>query len=244
VLGGLAAVGIFVVLVVAIALGEEQTHERRHDVVSAWQESKARHDVHARLGEPTFTTRINAGRRSAPCDVYNAYDSVVDSWVQFVFCYGRQNARIPSPDPLEPNDDVAYLRTFEIPPLTRPGKPSAQITARLDDWSESDVSARLFDTEDVYRVWVPSQRGLRVRVEPTADVDLEVWDASTSSVYLKGADRERHLIASSDEAGRRSEELTLTRRRGGTFVYVDVYQPNGSPNHSEYDLTVTPAARS
>ncbi len=34
-LGSLVVVGILVLLVVAIAVGEEQTHERRHDVVSA-----------------------------------------------------------------------------------------------------------------------------------------------------------------------------------------------------------------
>jgi hypothetical protein len=241
VLGGLVVVGMLVLLVVAIAVGEEQGRQRRHDVVSAWQDSTTRTDVRTRLGEPTFTTRIKVGARSAPCDVFNAYDTIVDAWVQFIFCYDRRGLRTASPDPLEPNDDVAYLRTYDIPPLTRPARPSAKIHARLDDWPKGDVVTSLFDTEDVYRVWVPSRHSLRVRVEPTADVDLEVWDASTSSVYLRGAPRQRHLITSSDQSGTRSEEVTLSRLRGvGAFVYLDLYLLQSGPHHAAYDLTVIP----
>jgi len=229
-----------VLLAVAIAVGEEQTRERRYDVVSAWQEAKTRVAVNARLGKPTFSTRVKAGRRSASCDVYNAYDSIVDAWVQFTFCYDHGNVRIPSPEPLEPNEDVTYLRTYDIPPLTRPGKSSAKISAHLDDWPRSDVAGSLFDTEDVYRVWVPPGRAVRVRVEPTADVDVEIWDASTSSVYLEGAARDRHLITLSDHSGTNSDEVTVSRPRGaGGFVYVDVYLLERGANHAEYDLTVT-----
>jgi hypothetical protein len=240
-LGGLAAVGTLVLLVVAIGLGEEQRHEWRHEVVSAWQGSQTRSSVHARLGKPTFTTRIKSGGHSASCEVFNAHDAIVDAWVQFAFCYDHRGQRIPSPEPLEPNEDVVYLRTYGIPPLTRPGKPSTKIRARLDDWPEGDVATSLFDTEDVYRVWLPSQRALRVRVEPTADVDLEVWDASTSSVYLKGTARKRHLITFSHRSGTRPEQVTLRQPRGpGAFVYLDVYLLDRGPNHATYEMTVTP----
>ena len=96
VLGGLVVVGMLVLLVVAIAVGEEQGRQRRHDVVSAWQDSTTRTDVRTRLGEPTFTTRIKVGARSAPCDVFNAYDTIVDAWVQFIFCYDRRGLRTAS----------------------------------------------------------------------------------------------------------------------------------------------------
>lgn len=241
VLGGLAAVGVFVLLAVAIGLGEEQRHHWRDDVVSAWQESKTRIHVYDRLGKPTFTTRIKAGGRSAPCDVFNAHDAIVDAWVQFAFCYDHRGLRVPSPDPLEPNEDIVYLRTYEIPPLTRPGKSSARIRARLDDWPNGYLASSLFDTEDVYRVSVPSRHNLRVRIQPTADIGVEVWDASTLSVYLKGAARQRHLITSSDESGTNPEDVTISLPRGAAgFVYVDIYLLTRGPNHAKYDLTVTP----
>jgi hypothetical protein len=242
VLGGLGVVGILVLLVVAIGLGEEQRHQRRHDVVSAWQEAKTRINVHARLGKPTFATRVEAGRRSASCDVFNAYDSIVDAWVQFTFCYDHRGVRVASPEPLEPNEDVAYLRTYEIPPLTRPAKPSAKISARLDDWPNGDVAWSLFDAEDVYRVWVPPRRALHIRLVPTANVALEVWDSKTSSVRLEGAARDRHLITFSDESGTRPEEVTLSRPRVvSAFIYLDVSLLDRGPNHAEYELTVTPS---
>jgi hypothetical protein len=99
--------------------------------VSAWQESPTRSNVHARLGKPTSTTRIKADGHSASCEVFNAHDAIVDAWVQFTFCYDHRGQRIPSPEPLEPSEDVVCPPTYGIPPLTRPGKPSTQIRARL-----------------------------------------------------------------------------------------------------------------
>lgn len=239
VLGGFLTVGVLVLLVWAIAAGEEQRQNWRDDVVSALHNAKSRTEVRAHLGDPSFTTNIRVGTHGASCDVFNADDSLVDASVQFSFCYGHAGKRIASPDPLEPNDDVPYLRTYKIPPLTRPGKESANLDGRLDDWPGRGIEARLFDDADVYRIWLPAHRAVHVRVEPTADVDLQVWDASTPNVYLNGTARERHLVAESDEPGASTEEVTLRPHAAGAYVFLDIYLLEHGPNHAEYHLTVT-----
>jgi hypothetical protein len=208
--------------------------------VSAWHNAQNRKQVRARLGDATFTTNITVGARRASCDVFNADDSLVDASVQFCFCYGHTGDRIASPDPLEPNDDVPYLRTYKIPPLTRPGKESANLDGRLDYWLGRRIDARLFDDDDVYRIWLPARRAVHIRVEPTADVGLQVWDASTPTVYLNDTARDRHLMAESDEPGASTEEVTLRPSPAAAYVFLDIYLFEHGPNHAEYHLTVTP----
>jgi hypothetical protein len=239
VLGALVVAGVLVLTAIAIAVGEEQRHHWRNDVVLAWHDAKTRDEVQARLGDPAFTTTITVGAHSASCDVHNAEDSAIGGWVQFSFCHGADGRRVASPDPLEPNDDVAYLRTYRLRPLTRPGKVSANIEARLDYWPKRQNYERLFDDEDVYRIWLPAQSALHIRVKPTADVALDVWNSSTPTVYLKGAARHRRLIAESNRAGASTEEVTLSRPRASAgYVFLDVYLLEGGPNHAQYHLTV------
>lgn len=242
VLAGLVAVGIVALVVIAIAVGEEQRHQRRNDVVAAWHGAANRTQVRDRLGGPTLTTNVKVGGRRVSCDVFNADDSIVDAWVQFSFCYRPEGKRVASPDPLEPNEDIPYLRTYRIAPLTRPGRPWANIHGRLDYWPNRGVDERLFDDEDVYRIWLPARRAVQIRVDPTADVALEVWDASTPTVSLAGAARERHLLAYSDEPRARAEEVTLSRRSAAArYVFLDVYLLERGPDHAEYHLTARPS---
>jgi hypothetical protein len=241
-IAALIPVGLLVGAVIAIVVGEEQRQHRRDDVVSAWHSAKNREEVRTRLGDPSFTTNITVGARNVRCDVFNADDSLVDASVQFSFCYDRDGKRIAGPDPLEPNDDIPYLHTYRIPPLTRPGKPWANIHGRLDDWPHGGIENRLFDDEDVYRIWLPAQHAVHIRLEPTTDIGLEVWDTATPNVYLTGAARNRHLIAESDTPGTTTRRLTLSRPSAATaYVFLDLYLFENGPNHTEYHLTVTPA---
>ena len=241
VLAGLVAVGIVALLVIAIAVGEEQRHHRRNDVVSTWHDGTNRTHVRDRLGDPSLTANVKVGARSVSCDVFNADESILDAWVQFSFCYRPDGERVASPDPLEPNEDVPYLRTYRIPPLTRPGRPWANIHGRLDYWPHRGVDERLFDDDDVYRIWLPARRAVHIRLEPTADVALEVWDSSTPTVTADGAARERHSLTYSDAPGARAEEVTLSRRSATTrYVFLDVYLLEHGPDHAEYHLTVRP----
>jgi hypothetical protein len=96
------------------------------------------------------------------------------------------------------------------------------------------------DPEDVYRVWVPAHRRVAIRVVPTDDADVELWNASTPSVLITGAARRRHLIDGSGNDARRAESVAVRNRgRRGTFVYLDVYLPEHGASSASYRATIT-----
>lgn len=143
--------------------------------------------------------------------------------------------RAPVPDPQEPNEDIYQVKANGLfrdasPALPRPGRSRASLTARLDVTE---------DPKDVYRVFVPARRDVRIRVIPGADVDVEIWDDTTSTVFLRGAARRRHLIDASYESGKRTEEIVLTNTAArGAVVYLDVFLPKGGPPDAEYDVKI------
>jgi Subtilase family len=126
----------------------------------------------------------------------------------------------PAVDPLEPNDDIDHVKAHGIfraaaRPLTAPGRRRATYRARLHS-SE--------DPHDVYRVWVPARRKVTATVRPNANVDAALWAPRTRNVLEQGAERRRHLVASSRLPGGRTETLTvenLTRR--GYYAYLDLF---------------------
>jgi hypothetical protein len=250
VMAAVTILGMFALLVWAIALGEEQRHEWRDKVVAAHLRARVgtpQSVIRQRLGEPAFVEPISVRGRTVRCWIYLVDDARAEaSDIPFRFCFVN-GQRVESPDPLEPNDNIYFVKPRGlfgqkgVPPVTRPGQPSVSLRGRLD-WPQSENDPNLFyDGSDVYRLYLPRNRTLRVRVIPTADVDVEVWDASTASVYLDGAARQRHLIVGSYEDGRHAEEVTVSRRRSaGSFVYVEVYLLDSGPNDAEYNLTVTP----
>jgi hypothetical protein len=142
----------------------------------------------------------------------------------------------PPVDPHEPNEDVYEIVAGKLfkkadAPLTSPGHVRAALFARLDVTE---------DPEDVYRVWVPAHRRVAIRVVPTADVDVELWNASTRSVLVTGAARRRHLIAGSGNEGRVAETVAVRNRaKRGTYVFLDVYLPEQGASSAEYRVAVT-----
>ena len=116
-------------------------------------------------------------------------------------------------------------------PLTRPGHGRAALSARLDVTE---------DPEDLYRVWVPAHRRVSIRVAPTADADVELWNASTPSVLVTGAARRRHLLAGSGRKGRAAEAVAYRNRSWrGTYVFLDVYLPEDGASSAEYRARIT-----
>ena len=142
----------------------------------------------------------------------------------------------PPADPHEPNEDVYEIVAGKLfrssdAPLTRPGRGSATLSARLDVTE---------DPEDLYRVWVPAERRVSIRVVPTADADVELWNASTPSVLVTGTGRRRHLLAGSGRKGRAAESLAYRNHsRRGTYVFLDVYLPENGASSAEYRATIT-----
>lgn len=130
----------------------------------------------------------------------------------------------PSVDPLEPNDDIDHVKAHGIfrtaaRPLTAPGRRRASYRARLHS-SE--------DPHDVYRVWVPARRKVTATIRPNANVNAALWAPGTRNVTEQGAERRRHVVASSGRPGGRTESLVvenLTRR--GYYAYLDVFLGRG-----------------
>jgi hypothetical protein len=147
-------------------------------------------------------------------------------------------AQAPPRDPSEPNDDIRHVRANGLfraaaPPITAPNRPRTTFRARLDVTE---------DPEDVYRVFVPAGRTVRIAATPDTDVDVEVWKASASSVFLRGAARRQNLLATSGRDGRAAERVSVRNRtKSGFYAYLDVYLPRDGPLDGQYMLTVSTA---
>jgi hypothetical protein len=142
----------------------------------------------------------------------------------------------PPRDPNEPNDDIRQVRARGLfptaaPPVTAPNRPRTTFRARLDVTE---------DPEDVYRMFVPAGRVLRITVTPDTDVDLDVWKSTASSVFLRGTARTRNLLASSGRNGRTPERVSVQNRtKRGFYAFLDVYLPRNGPLDARYTVTIS-----
>jgi hypothetical protein len=137
----------------------------------------------------------------------------------------------PVRDPLEPNDDIEFVRPGglydnSIPPLTSPRRRSATVQGRID---------RVEDPRDVYRVWLPRDGRIAVTLTADANLDLGLWKQGTISVLerIVGADRLARGIAPGPGDG-----LTLANSGRGRFAYLAVYPPRGV-HEATYTLRVS-----
>ncbi|RDI74703.1 Subtilase-type protein [Gaiella occulta] len=126
----------------------------------------------------------------------------------------------PVPDPLEPNDDVEFVRPgglydTSLPPLTTPTRRSTRVRARL-------TAAE--DPRDLYRVWLPRGGRLTATASADSDVDLSLWRQGVTSVVGRGAVPYR--LARAATAGT-SERLTYRNAGPGRFAYLAVTFPRG-----------------
>ena len=146
----------------------------------------------------------------------------------------------PFSDHQEPNDDIRLVKAGGLfsdatTPITGPGKGGASFRARLDVTE---------DPEDVYRVFVPAGRTVRVTVAPDADVDVDLWKQSASSVFLRGAARRRNLFASSRKRGASPEKVSVRNAsRRPFYAYLDVYLPSNGPGAASYRVSASTARR-
>ena len=133
----------------------------------------------------------------------------------------------PAPDPLEPNDDIDQVRPKGVfaagtAPLTRPGRTSATIRARVDQHE---------DPRDVYRAYIAA-RGSLTAWTSGGHVALRIFRSAATSVDSSAA------------AGRTSPGALTYRapaHRGG-YVYVEVLSPRGVAR-TDYTLRVSARAR-
>jgi subtilisin family serine protease len=129
----------------------------------------------------------------------------------------------PRRDPQEPNERPAEIepnRLFSAgtTPLTRPGRTSGSVTARVD---------RAEDPMDLYRAWAPP--GMTVRARVTGPVSLRLLPR------LPRADRATPLAVA-----RRGVAAYRNRGSRGGYVYVEV-RPN--VRVTDYTVRLTAARR-
>ncbi len=141
----------------------------------------------------------------------------------------------PSPvkDPLEPNDDIDYLRPGArffngIPALTTASKRSIRLAGRL---------AAVEDPRDLYRVFVPARGRLTVKTTAAAAVDLSLWSASAASVTAIAPGKDR-LARGATKGG--AEILTYNNPGAATTAYLAVTMGTGN---SDATYLINVAAR-
>jgi hypothetical protein len=135
-------------------------------------------------------------------------------------------APAPARDPYEPNDDIEQVapgRLFALgdPWLTTSSKSSGRISGRLDDAE---------DPRDVYRIWVPANRVVRVSV-PGGDATARIWGPKTFSVSEGIQSRRRDLKGQVVRGG-----------KTGFAAYAEVLL-TGRSRTASYVLSVTAAKR-
>jgi len=87
---------------------------------------------------------------------------------------------------------------------------------------------------------VPAHRRVVIRVVPSGDADVELWNASTPSVLITGATRRKHLLDGSGRDGRAPETVAVRNRgKRGAYVFLDVYLPEHGASSAEYRATLT-----
>jgi subtilase family protein len=146
----------------------------------------------------------------------------------------------PFSDHQEPNDDIRQIKAGGLfrdatTPITRPTKGNTSFRARLDVTE---------DPEDVYRLYVPPARTVRVTVTPDTDVDVDLWKPSATTVFLHGAVRKRNLFASSGKPGAKPEKVSVRNSgKRGFYAYLDVFLPRNGPLDAAYRVSVATARR-
>ncbi len=148
----------------------------------------------------------------------------------------RSALSYPAPvrDPLEPNDDVQFVRpggTFSsgFAPLTTAARPTATLQARVD---------RVEDPRDVYRIRVPARRRVTVSAASTAPLALRVWGPTTVSVSTAGAGQ---LLGRDVRLRGGARKVVVDGGASGRWAYVDVSLAGRKGLFATYSLSVAPA---
>ena len=133
----------------------------------------------------------------------------------------------PPTDPSEPNDDIDQVKPGQEfiagePPLTTPAHPTTRVAATLD-------SAE--DPRDVYRIWVPAKKTVRVTVVGGGNAAARIWGPQTVSTAEGVAARRRDLKGPSIRAPKK-----------GFTAYVEVLL-TGRSDSASYVLGVTASKR-
>lgn len=133
-------------------------------------------------------------------------------------------ARTPARDPHEPNEQPNEIESnglfaTGIPPLTRPAQTTSQLSAHVD---------RNEDPIDLYRLWAPAAKTLRVRYAGSVAVRL-----------LRRSPRAERSVPLA--VGKRGVAAYRNATKRGVYVYVEV-RP-AVARAADYTLRITAARR-
>jgi subtilisin family serine protease len=136
----------------------------------------------------------------------------------------------PIRDLQEPNDDMEFVRPAGFfaagtAPLTTTTKTRSSLAARLD---------AMEDPRDMYRIWLPARRSVRVTVRSAADVDVAVWREGTFTVAQPASGAR---LAVSAKPGTGNEGLVVKPSSRGRWAYVAVTPGHRVPA-ADYRLSV------
>jgi hypothetical protein len=95
---------------------------------------------------------------------------------------------------------------------------------------------------DVYRVYVPARRQLRLRIVPTSNVDIELFRPNARTCYYQSRNRALHgtLIGGSYGRGTAPETFPVRNRGGkGQYLFACVYKPRDQVSTASYSLSIT-----
>ena len=136
-------------------------------------------------------------------------------------------APTPPPDTAEPNDNIDQVKPGKLfqagePPLTTPARPGTRISGSIDVTE---------DPRDLYRIWVPPNKVVRVAVSAGGRAAARIWGPQTVSVNEGLAARRRDLRGTSVRGGKK-----------GFAAYVEVLLTGRAAN-AAYVLSLTAAKR-
>ena len=137
----------------------------------------------------------------------------------------------PVRDPLEPNDDVDYVRPGALydnglPALTTATRRSTGLVGRL---TASE------DPRDVYRVFVPAHGRITVATSAGSAVDLALWDSTSSTVTASSPGKSR--LARGKTQGVR-ETVTYANSGAARTIYLAV-TPSTGTRDATYRIAVS-----
>jgi Subtilase family len=138
----------------------------------------------------------------------------------------------PVSDPLEPNDDIGYVRPGAMyytgnPVLTSRTKPSTTLVGRL---------ATAEDPRDVYRVFVPAHGRITAKTGAAAEVDLGLWDPATNSVTERGGPGSDKLARGTTQGS--LESLTYKNSGAAKTAYLAITLATGTRD-ATYRINIT-----
>ncbi|MEO5632396.1 S8 family serine peptidase [Gaiella sp.] len=126
----------------------------------------------------------------------------------------------PVRDPLEPNDDIEFVKIdgfydTSVPPLTTPGRRATTVRARIDP---------VEDPRDVYRVWLPKNGRFTAALTADTNLDLGLWKQTAISVTQRTAGSER--LARGLKPGT-TELVTFANKGPGRYAFLAVIPARG-----------------